>query len=81
MAAVSASRRLSDTQAAVLRAMARLAGDRPLEAREIGAVTGQSSDGAAYTLRSLVRRGLVEVIAHDGERSGYALTQAGRESA
>jgi DNA-binding MarR family transcriptional regulator len=47
--------------------------------RDIGPLTGQSSDGAAYTLRSLVKRGLVELGHHDGHRYGYKLTPEGRE--
>jgi hypothetical protein len=46
--------------------------------RDIGPLTRQSTDGAAYTLRSLVRRGLVELGHHDGNRYGYKLTPEGR---
>lgn len=78
-------RRLSCTQQSVLEAMARLetAGAPFLEARSIALGTGQSSDGAAYTLRSLVRRGLVEVVQgqRGGQRGGYKLTPAGQNAA
>jgi DNA-binding IscR family transcriptional regulator len=80
--------KLSDKQQAALRAMVRLAagsataGAVPVPtAREIAAEAGQSTDGAAYTLRSLVRRELVVLGHHDGDRYGYKLTPAGREQA
>jgi hypothetical protein len=75
--------KLSGKQQGALEAMARLeaAGAPSLEARSIALGTGQSSDGAAYTLRSLVRRGLVEVVQHDGQRGGYKLTPAGQQAA
>lgn len=79
-------RKLSRTQQGALEAMARLtAGDANGQAvwtaREIGAENGQSSDGAAYTLRSLVHRELVAHSGHNGERYGYKLTPAGRGAA
>lgn len=73
----------SGCQRAALRAMAALAADGidVPTVRDIGPRTGQSSDGAAYTLRSLVRRGLVVLGHHDGDRYGYTLTPAGAEQA
>lgn len=75
--------RLSDRQQAALRAMARLAADGTdvPTVRDIAPLTRQSSDGAAYTLRSLVNRGLVVLGRHDGDRYGYKLTPVGREQA
>lgn len=74
-------RPLSWKQGRALNAIVTLAGrgiDVPT-VRDIGPLTGQSSDGAAYTLRSLCRRGLVELGHHDGNRYGYKLTPEGRE--
>lgn len=74
-------RRLSNKQARALSAIFSL-GRRGIDVptvRDIGPLTGQSSDGAAYTLRSLVKRGLVELGHHDGNRYGYKLTPEGRE--
>lgn len=72
--------KLSYTQRKVLRAMDQLGahgnGDGAT-AREIASRTNQSSDGAAYTLRSLVRRELVDNTGHDGDRYGYRLTVSG----
>jgi Mn-dependent DtxR family transcriptional regulator len=75
--------RLSDRQQAALKTMSRLAanGTDVPSVRDIAPLTGQSTDGAAYTLRSLVSRGLVEHGQHDGDRYGYKLTEAGREQA
>jgi DNA-binding MarR family transcriptional regulator len=74
--------RPSATQLAALHALARLNrhGASPA-ARDVAFQTGQSPDGAAATLRSLVVRGLVAVGGHGvGEPSrGYRLTGAGRE--
>ena len=73
------NRKLSAMQRNALEAIARLADagvDVPT-VRDIGPETGQSSDGAAYTLRSLVNRGLVSLGRHDGNRYGYKLTPAG----
>jgi DNA-binding MarR family transcriptional regulator len=80
---VPKQRKLSGTQAAALKAMARLgeAGTDVPTARDIAPLTGQSSDGAAYTLRSLVRRELVVLGHHDGDRYGYKLTPAGAAQA
>jgi DNA-binding MarR family transcriptional regulator len=74
-------RALSDLQRRALRVMAALAADGidVPTVRDIGPKTGQSSDGAACTLRSLVRRGLVDLGHHDGNRYGYKLTPAGRK--
>lgn len=74
-------RKLSTMQSALLDAMKRHAteNDGIHQARQIAQWTGQSSDGAAYTLRSLVRRGLVEVVRHDGERGGYRLAGEGEQ--
>lgn len=59
-------------------ALARLDGVPAVAARDVARLTGQSSDGAAYTLRSLVARGLARADAHDGDRwLGYQLTAAG----
>lgn len=79
--AVGVVRPLSVWQKSALVAMeslARQGTDVPI-AREIAEVTRQSTDGAAYTLRSLVKRGLVELGRHDGDRYGYKLTTEGRE--
>jgi O-acetyl-ADP-ribose deacetylase (regulator of RNase III) len=73
-------RKLSETQQAVLSALHRLGahGDgNAVSARETGRRTGQSSDGAAYTLRSLVRRELVSHGYYAGDMYGYRLTDAG----
>lgn len=74
-------RPLSNKQARVLSAIFSLdrRGIDVPTVRDIGPLTGQSSDGAAYTLRSLVKRGLVELGRHDGDRYGYKLTPEGRE--
>lgn len=73
--------RPSAVQLAVLRALDRLDGQPDVAARDVGARTGQSTDGAAYTLRSLRERGLVAVGGHGvGEPTrGYRLTDAGRD--
>lgn len=71
-----AAMKLSDPQH---RALAVLLGGQVLTARQVGEVTGQSSDGAACTLRSLVGRGLVILGHHDGDRYGYKITDEGRE--
>jgi hypothetical protein len=70
---------LSDLQQRALRAMTALAADGidVPTVQDIAPKTGQSSDGAAYTLRSLTRRGLVALGRHDGDRYGYKLTPAG----
>lgn len=70
------TRKLSGTQQAALAAVTALDGtDGHVTARDIAARTGQSADGAAYTLRSLVSRGLVAPGSNDGERyTGYRLT-------
>lgn len=86
-----AARKLSPLQQAVLAALAELLpapGSAPMDgqfpppgpvhARDVARITGQSSDGAAYTLRSLVRRELVTIGSHDGDAAGYLLTEAGQ---
>jgi DNA-binding IscR family transcriptional regulator len=75
--------KLSYGQRKALRAMAGLAenGIDVPTVKDIGPKTGQSSDGAAVTLRSLVRKGLVELGHHDGNRYGYKLTPTGTEEA
>ena len=80
------TRKLSGKQEAALTALAELTAADPdgnaiWTAREVAGVTGQSSDGAAYTLRSLVARDLVGHGGNDGERYGYKLTPAGSEQA
>jgi DNA-binding MarR family transcriptional regulator len=65
-------------QLAALRALAQLEGRIEATAARVGAYTGQSVDGAAYTLRSLVNRGAAEIGAWDGDRRCYQLTAAGR---
>jgi DNA-binding IscR family transcriptional regulator len=77
---------LSGIQQAALAALARIAARRGAgadmaTAREVGAESGQSSDGAAYTLRSLVRRGLVAIVPGGAAAGGYRLTPAGAEQA
>jgi DNA-binding IclR family transcriptional regulator len=57
-----------------LEALEAVAGRIDATAARVGAYTAQSSDGAAATLTSLVRRGLVSRSGHDG----YRLTDAGR---
>jgi DNA-binding IscR family transcriptional regulator len=73
---------LSEFQAGMLRALDRLGAhdeSAAVTAQAAGARTGQSPDGAAYTLRSLVKRELVGRAY--GEASGYWLTTAGLELA
>jgi hypothetical protein len=80
---VPRQRKLSGTQQTALEALARLARegyDAPT-AVLVASETGQSVDGAAYTLRSLVRRELVLHGHHDGDRYGYKLTPAGAAQA
>jgi hypothetical protein len=83
------SAKLSGKQQAALAALDRLLPEpaapmdgqwpvAPVAARDVARETGQSTDGAAYTLRSLVRRQLAEIGSHDGEAAGYLLTAAGR---
>jgi DNA-binding MarR family transcriptional regulator len=69
------ARKLSGLQQAMLRAVAE---HGPCHARELAEYTGQSSDGAAATLQSLIRRGLVETGIN---QSGYAVTSEGRSEA
>ena len=75
--------KLSERQQGALNAMARLAADGTdvPTIREIVPLTGQTPDGAAYTLRSLVGRDLVEYGFHGGGRHGYKLTEAGAAQA
>jgi hypothetical protein len=73
------SRNLSRAQLAMLAAL-RTAGG-PATVLILAPLTGQSPDGAAYTLRSLTRRGLARCPSHDGERWTYALTSLGLEVA
>jgi DNA-binding IscR family transcriptional regulator len=75
--------KLSEKQQAALRVMTQLAavGTDVPTVRDIAPLTRQSTDGAAYTLRSLVSRGLVAHGHHDGDRYGYKLTEAGVEEA
>lgn len=72
-------RKLSQLQHSALRALRKLgaSGDGVAAAHQVGQLTGQSTDGAAYTLRSLVNRGLVALGHHDGDRYGYRLTGEG----
>lgn len=74
-----AERKLSGPQRAVLGGMDRLGAycTRTVTAAEIAAETWRTPDGVAYTLRSLVRRQLVERGGNDGQRWGYRLTDAG----
>jgi DNA-binding MarR family transcriptional regulator len=83
------SAKLSGKQHAVLAALDRLLPEpaapmdgqwpvAPVAARDVARETGQSTDGAAYTLRSLVRRQLAEIGSHDGDAAGYLLTAADR---
>jgi hypothetical protein len=69
---------LSDMQAGMLRALNRLGAHEAscaVTVRQAGPENGQSTDGAAYTLRSLVRR---ELVARQyGEPSLYWLTTDG----
>jgi DNA-binding MarR family transcriptional regulator len=74
------ARKLSETQMAALRALEQLSvHGAPWAARDIAARAGQSTDGAAYTLRSLRNRGLVTVGHGDGDCYGYRITEAGRD--
>jgi DNA-binding MarR family transcriptional regulator len=75
--------RPSAVQLAALRALSALEeGGVAATAAGVGAYTAQSPDGAAYTLRSLVNRGLVTRSGHDGDRwLNYRLTATGRELA
>lgn len=72
----------SEMQQRMFRALLELDGQDDVTARKLGGITDQSSDGAAYTLRSFTRRSLVTPGAHDGDRYlGYQLTPAGRQIA
>lgn len=71
---------LSGTQLRALQAVNRLGAHEDGAARtawEIAAVTGQAADKAAYTLRSLVTRGLADCKLSGTPR--YWLTAAGLE--
>ena len=70
---------MSKRQLEALRVLAWLAatGTDVPSVREIAPLTGQTADGAAYTLRSLVVRELVSAGEHEGGRYGYKLTEAG----
>lgn len=75
-------RPLSELQRAMLRALDRLGAHdvvTGVSARDAGTRTGQTSDGAAYTLRSLVRRELAG--RGYGEASTYWLTTEGLAAA
>lgn len=69
--------KLSKTQARMIVA---LEGQDIATAAGLGLATGQSSDGAACTLRSLVKRGLVKHAGHDGDGWGYQLVDAGEDA-
>jgi DNA-binding MarR family transcriptional regulator len=71
--------KLSGLQLAALKALRVLSADGSVpQARDVARRTGQSSDGAAYTLRSLVNRDLADLGHHDGDRYGYLLTDEGK---
>jgi hypothetical protein len=76
---ILAARKLSRHQLEALAAMDRLAQRETTHptAREVAHETGQSPDGAAATLSSLVRRRMVATVSHDGNRYRYQLTSRG----